>query len=211
MTAGGAADAERREDMDRQGLQERTDNELMELARLENREAFEVLVLRYYREAIGAAERMVHDEMQAQDIVQDCFADIYVQRCRYLSSFSFRTYLYALIRHKSIDYLRRAGKREILLDEDGEKRLEQRQGGEGSPEEQYLKKERTRRLAERIGQLPKIQREALYLYAAEDRSYREIAQMLQKSVPQIKIAIHRARKKLAETYGGEFRSREESE
>lgn len=196
--------------MDRHSLQEKTDNELMQLAGLDDREAFEELVLRYYREAIRAAEQIIHDEMQAQDIVQDCFADIYVQRCRYLPSFSFRTYLYALIRHKSVDYLRRAGKRELLLDEDGEKRLEEQQGVEETPEERYIKKERTRRLAERIGRLPKTQREALYLYAVEDRSYREIAQMLQKSVPQIKIAIHRARKKLAEKCDREYRTREGS-
>lgn len=183
--------------MERFGLQEKTDNELMELAGQDDREAFETLVLRYYRGAIRAADRMVHDAMQAEDIAQECFADIYVQRRRYRSSCSFGTYLYTLVKHKSIDWLRKAGRREILLEEERESWLEEQPGPDGSPEEAYLKRERVREMAEQIESLPQVQRRALYLYAVEDRSYREIAEMLGKSIPQIKIAIHRARKKLA--------------
>ena len=182
--------------VERCDLREKTDNELMELAGQDDREAFETLVLRYYREAIRAAERMVHDKMQAEDIAQDCFADIYVQRRRYKPSCSFRTYLYALVKHKSVDYLRKSGGREGLLEAEKLCWLEEQPGPEGSPEEEYLKRERVREAAEQIGSLPQVQRRALYLYAVEDRSYQEIAGILHKSIPQIKIAIHRARKKL---------------
>lgn len=178
------------------GLKEKTDNELMELAARDDREAFEVLVLRYYREAIRAAERMVHDKMQAEDIAQDCFADIYVQRRRYAPSCSFRTYLYTLVKHKSIDCLRKTGRREILLEEEKESWLEAQHSLEGLPEEEYFRGERMRKVAEQIEKLPEVQRKALYLYAVEDRSYQEIAGILGKNVPQIKIAIYRARKRL---------------
>ena len=63
------------------------------------------------------------------------------------------------------------------------------------PEEEYLKREQVRGVAAQMEQLPEVQQRALYLYAVEDKSYQEIALMLQKSVPQIKIAFHRARKK----------------
>lgn len=182
--------------MERYGFQEKTDHELMELAGKDNREAFEALVLRYYQEAIRAAERMVHDKMQAEDIVQDCFADLYVQRRRYRPSCSFRTYLYALVKHKAIDCLRKTGRGELLLEEEREPWLEEQQSREGSPEEEYLRREQMKKITEQIEKLPEVQRKALYLYAVEDKSYQEIAGMLQKSVSQIKIAIHRARKKL---------------
>ena len=182
--------------MEQYSLQEKTDNELMELAGRDDREAFEVLVLRYYKEAIRAAERMVHDKMQAEDIAQDCFADIYVQRHRYLPSCSFRTYLYTLVKHKSIDCLRKNSKREILLEEEKDLRLEEQQSRVGLPEEEYLRRERMRKVVKEIEKLPEVQRKALYLYAVEDKSYQEIARMLGKKAPQIKIAIHRARKRL---------------
>ena len=139
---------------------------------------------------------MVHNKMQAQDIAQECFADIYVQRSRYRPSCSFRTYLYALVKHKSMDWLRKAGKREILLGEEKESWLEEQRSREGQPEEEYFRRERVRELTKRLEEMPQVQRKALYLYAVEDKSYREIAGILQKNVPQIKIAIHRARKRL---------------
>ena len=41
---------------------------------------------------------------EAEDIVQDSFADIYVQREAYRDTFSFQAYLYAVIRHKASDH-----------------------------------------------------------------------------------------------------------
>lgn len=185
--------------MDKSKLQEKEDNELMRLAVLENKDAFEVLVLRYYREAIRYCLSLIREEAQAQDIVQDCFADIYVQRESYRDSFSFRTFLYTLIKHKSIDYLRKAGRRETVclqeLEETGKERVLQDTAGP-SPEETYIRKERYREIAEWIGELPEDQRTALCLYALEGRSYQEIAAAMKKSVPQVKISIYRARKKL---------------
>lgn len=185
--------------MDKSKLQEKEDNELMRLAALADKDAFEVLVLRYYREAVRYCQSLIREEAQAQDIVQDCFADIYVQRDSYRDSFSFRTFLYTLIKHKSIDYLRKAGRRERVCwdeqEETGKQRGLQDTGGP-SPEEVYIRKERHREIAEWIGELPKDQRTALCLYALEGRSYQEIAAAMRKSVPQVKIAIYRARKKL---------------
>lgn len=182
--------------MERCGLEELTDQELMALSIRDDRKAFEVLVLRYYQDVIRTAERMGLDKMQAQDIAQDCFADLYVQRGRYQPAFPFRTYLHGMVRHKSIDCLRKAGKEELLLEGEGEQWMEAQPGREQSPEEAYLKKECRLQLVAQIGQLPKTQRKALYLYAVEGRSYREIAYILQQTVPQVKIAIHRARKRL---------------
>ena len=139
--------------MERSSLQEKTDHELMELAAQDSREAFEALVLRHYREAIRAAECMVHDRMQAEDIAQECFADIYVQRRRYHPASSFPTYLHALVKHKSIDCLRKAGKREILLEGEKKSWLEEQPGRAGQPEEEYLRREQARKLTEQLEEL----------------------------------------------------------
>lgn len=185
--------------MDKSKLQEKEDNELMRLAALADKDAFEVLVLRYYREAVRYCQSLIREEAQARDIVQDCFADIYVQRGGYRDSFSFRTFLYTLIKHKSIDYLRKAGRRETVsldeLEETGKEKGLQATAVP-SPEEAYIRKERYHKIAEWIGELPKDQRTALCLYALEGRSYQEIAAAMKKSIPQVKIAIYRARKKL---------------
>ena len=74
--------------------------------------------------------------------------------------------------------------------------LEAVPGREPSPEEEFLRREETDRLAEWIMDLPENYREALYLFCVEGRSYQETALEMGRSVPQVKIWIYRARKKL---------------
>lgn len=176
-------------------LQDKSDNELMLLAVEDDKAAFEVLVLRHYQEAISYCAGRLSDHEQAQDIVQDCFADIYAARRRYRTDFSFRTYLYAVLKHKLLDYLRKRHRTETTMLEDIP---EPEDSSAKLPEESFLRKELREELAEWIQLLPLEQKRALLLYAVEGMSYREIALTMHKSVPQIKIAIHRARKKLQE-------------
>lgn len=179
-------------------MQEKTDNELMGMAAGGDKEAFEALVLRYYGEALRYLRSRMQNQETAQDIAQDCFADIWAARERYRMDFSFRTYFYAVMKHKLIDYRKRTGKEsggaqmseieEILL--------------EDSPEAACLRKERKNEMEGWIAALPPQQKRALLLYAAEGMSYREIAKVMQKNVLQVKSAIHRARTTLKKRRDG---------
>lgn len=177
---------------------EKTDNELMELAAGDDRDAFAALVLRYYRESLRWLTSRLQDSETAQDIAQDCFADIWAARRRYRMDFSFRTYLYAVMKNKVTDHRRRAGREMVEPEADEKEKILP----EGSPEEAFLKKEWKNEMAEWIIALPPEQKRALLLYAAEGMSYQEIADKMQKSVLQVKSAIHRARKTLRKRRDG---------
>ena len=170
-------------------LWDKTDNDLMRLAAEDDRDAFAALVLRYYKEALCFLSGRLQDPEAAQDIAQDCFADIWASRRRYRYDFSFRTYLYAVLKHKLIDYRRKTGK-EIAVSE-----IMEMDGSvsEDSPEAVFLKKEQKNEMAEWIAALPPEQKKALLLYVTEGMSYQEIADAMQKNVRQIKSTIHRAR------------------
>lgn len=127
-----------------------TDNELMRCTAAGQKTAYEVLILRHRKAAEGYCLSLIRDEREAEDIVQDSFADIYVQREAYRDTFSFQAYLYAVIRHKASDHLRRAGRSETL----DETVLEAVPGREPSPEEEFFRREETDRLAEWIMDLP---------------------------------------------------------
>lgn len=81
-----------------------TDNELMRCTAAGQKTAYEVLILRHRKAAEGCCLSLIRDEREAEDIVQDSFADIYVQREAYRDTFSFQAYLYAVIRHKASDH-----------------------------------------------------------------------------------------------------------
>ena len=64
-----------------------------------------------------------------------------------------------------------------------------------TPEQIYLSPERDLQIRQLLLALKKEYRDVLYLYAVEDLSYQEIAARLNKTLPQVKILIYRARKK----------------
>ena len=180
------------------------DNELMLLVRDGNKEAYEILMKKYMVQAQTFAYRYVHDSYTAEDIVQESFADIYVQRFRFDPKYPFSTYLFAIIRNKSLNHLKK--NKELSMSSLGEETeislLEQKLVNSVTPETAYFDKADLRELMSAIQNLREDERTILYLYAAEEYSYREIAEKLCITVMQVKIKLFRARKKLREGKAG---------
>jgi RNA polymerase sigma factor (sigma-70 family) len=162
------------------------DNSMMELVQSGDKEAFETLVLKHRISAIRFAQRYIRDEFIAEDIVQDSFTIIYVKRMDYKTKYSFKTFLYTIIRNKCIDYLR---KNKNLSIDDVEIMT-------SSAEEVVMHREERKEIIEMVSTLKKEYQRAIYLYQYECMSYKEIAMIMNKTVPQVKITIFRARKKI---------------
>ena len=174
------------------------DNKLMQEIRNGNKQAFELLMRRYRTPAIFFANKYVHDLDAAEDIVQESFADIYIQRYEFDQQYRFSTYFYTIVKHRSLNY--RKKHRELLLssmDEDTEISIEEKHFvNPVTPESEYFKQVRYAGLLEALDSLKEEERMILYLYAVAQQSYKEIAEKMQKSVAQVKISIFRARKKI---------------
>ncbi|MFC5604561.1 sigma-70 family RNA polymerase sigma factor [Sporosarcina koreensis] len=67
----------------------------------------------------------------------------------------------------------------------------------GIPEESLLTQERNQQLEELLKYLPEQYRSIIYLREYEEFSYKEISDTLQLTTDQVKITLHRARKRLA--------------
>ena len=166
------------------------DNTLMQHVKEGDQHAFETLVLRHREGALQKAVSLVKDAHLAEDVVQECFADLYLHRSAYRPDFSFSTFLGALVRHKSIDMLRRRKRQPVPSDE-----LPEAPGGE-TPESLCIRREIYTNLYRALYDLPEEQRKMLLLFAVHGMDYREIAKSLNKSIPQVKTGLHRIRKKL---------------
>jgi RNA polymerase sigma-70 factor (ECF subfamily) len=164
------------------------DKELMKRFCEGDKEAFEELIIKYRIQAEAFSKRYVHDSYIVEDIVQESFAYIYVYRDKYNSKYSFKTYLFTIIRNKSIDYIRKTSR--ISLYE------EFNISDVHNPEEVYLKKEQSIHLKDSINKLKDDYKTAIYLIDFEEFSYKETAKIMGKSCAQIKILIFRARRKL---------------
>ena len=167
-------------------------------------EGFENLVLTYKNNLIFFIAKYVKDLYLAEDLAQDTFVEIYVHKERYKTQSSFKTYLFTIGRNKAIDYIRKYGK-EIssnLINEEGfaidmyssYHTMSILEGNDLITE--LIKKDDANLIHSAIGKLKEEYRVVIHLIDFEQLSYKEAAKIMKKTVPQIKILIHRARKAL---------------
>jgi RNA polymerase sigma-70 factor (ECF subfamily) len=105
---------------------------------------------------------------------------------------SLRTYIYAAARNQAVKRYQSFG-RETTIEELGEEPASaERQG----PIAQVLDDELAREVAEAIGSLPPLQREALVLFEYDDLSLAEIAAVVGTDPGTVKGRLFRAREKL---------------
>lgn len=107
-----------------------------------------------------------------------------------------RAWLYKVARHLYIDWYRRQ-KTESKALADYEKRMAA-VSVIGLPEQELARKEQWLRIERILLQLPEHYRSVVYLREVDGFSYAELAEMLELSAEQVKVNLHRGRKKFRE-------------
>lgn len=165
------------------------DNELMaRLARGEE-EALAELIHRHRGAAQRQAEAMLQDAALAEDVVMEAFARVYLLRHRYRADFAFTTYLAVLVRRLCLDQWRKRRRGPVPLAEVPE-------GAAASAEAEYLRREGRLRLWQTLGELPEKDQALLTGFALDGLSYQALAKREGLTVGQVRIRLHRIRKKL---------------
>lgn len=168
-----------------------TDHELMARLAQGEAEALEELMRRHRPAAVEEARRLLGDDALAEDMAQEAFARVYLARERYRATYAFRTWLMTLVRNLCVDQLRRRRQGPVPLEA-----LPERPSP--SAESEYLALERRMRLWNRLSALTPTEAGLLTGYALEGLSYRALAERYGLSVAQVKIRLHRLRKRLRE-------------
>ncbi len=150
--------------------------------------AFDSIVLNYKNGLIAFISRYVRDIELAEDISQEVFVDFYLKKEKYNPKFSLKTYLYTIGKYKAINYLKKL-KHEMDIEE-----LEIE--SEKNVEDEVILYEQNLELIQKIKRLRKNYEIAIYLADIEGFSYQEISKITNKTLAQVKINIHRARKAL---------------
>lgn len=167
-----------------------TDSQLMARLCEGDDSALELLIQRHRTAAEQYARSLLQDAGEAEEAVMDAFARVYLLRERYQPAFAFQTWLRVLVRSRCLDQLRRRARQPIPLD------APVPQGLAASPEALALQKEDRLRLWKLLDELSDVDQRLLLGYALEGRSYRELAEALHLSLPQVRVRLHRIRKRL---------------
>ena len=166
------------------------DDELMARVAGGSESALELLITRHRDRLVRMSARLTRDRGHAEDVVQETFVRLVDHAGGYEGRGQFVSWLYTIARRLSLNVIRAQQRRpEVALEAANDR------PSHASPEKALELKEVRRALAN----LPERQRKALWLKAAEGRSYREIARMLDCTESDVANAVFRGRETLART------------
>lgn len=151
--------------------------------------SFDLIINKYMEKIIYFIYRFVKSMDIAEDLAQDVFVYILVNKEKYDFRYSLKAYLYTIAKSKSLNYIKRENKITYLQDNEyifNEKEIE----------DIIFNKEQSQKLKIAIDNLPEPQNQLIYLVDIEELSYKEICTILDMSLSQVKTLIHRGRKKL---------------
>lgn len=180
---------------------ERTDRELVILARQGDREAFGCLIERYQALARRITLRMILAEEAAQDLVQEAMLQAYLSLKDLRNEDSFRSWLYGIVLNVSKSYLREEKRRSRFseaLHDDQPEGLWNSSSATQDPQQIAMERELHSLVLSAIEELPAASREAARLHYYESLTLHEIAAISGAAPGAIKVRLHRARKYLRE-------------
>jgi RNA polymerase sigma-70 factor (ECF subfamily) len=188
----------------RADLAQKTDQEIVALARAGEEVAYRELIRRYERPLFSLLFRMVRDRELAEDLAQETFVKALNAIESYRPEFKFSSWIFKIANNAAIDHLRR---RELdTLSLEGSPQAEtpeaieatalQIGGRQESPLAEVEARELGGQIEAAIAQLRPEYRSCILLRHVEGRAYEEIAEILNLPLGTVKTYIHRARNEL---------------
>lgn len=176
------------------------DRDAIERAQQGDSYGFRVLVNRYGRSVFGVAFRMVGNEQDAEDVVQETFLRAFKQLHRYDGRASFRPWLYRIATNLSLDLIRsRKVRKEQSVsgtDDEGESPISRLAAEEPSPERLTRSAEIAGSVQSALELLTDMERSAFVLRHYEDYDIDQIADVLGVRPNAAKQSVYRAVEKL---------------
>jgi len=151
--------------------------------------AFEQLIRRHQSPAWSLAYRFIGDPVEAEDIVQKAFMNIYEAASRYRPTAKFRTYLFLIVANLCRNH--RSKRREQPTDN-----LPQITDPSASADQLVLENERSAAIRRVLEALPANQRLVVLLRYFEELRYEEIAEVMWTSEKAVDSLLQRARRSL---------------
>lgn len=172
-------------------------------AMLGSRQAFGILVERYSGLVYHLLFRIVGGAAGREETVRDLCQDVFLKAFTSLRSLrdpeKFPSWLATVARRRAIDHLRRRGPAEVSLDEG---RFDVPDSSVPEPSRRSLLDHRRELLEEAIGMLGERDRSLITLAYFDELRPREVAGILNIPEGNLRVYLHRARRRLRELLRG---------
>ncbi len=172
---------------------EPTDFELAQRSAAGDTDAFEQIYRRHFRRVYALSLRMLSDPVQAEDMTQEVFVQLFNKIGSFRGESAFTTWLHRMTVNLILMYFRKASTRSELLTDEGETPVQIVHGTE-KPDRMPVVDRIALETA--ISELPPGYRSVFVLHDVEGYEHDEIAKMLNIAAGTSKSQLHKARLKL---------------
>ena len=177
------------------------DEDLMQLVRRGDAEAFEVVYERHATVAFSLAHRMTQSRNAAEDVVQEAVLSLWRSGARYdRARGSVRTWILGIVHNRAIDALRRSmvHDRRRASDEG----LEERFAAAERTDVEVARRDEAREIRDALATLPDDQSRVIELAYFGGYSHSEIASMLDTPIGTVKGRMRLGLQKMRGELGG---------
>jgi len=179
------------------------DRQLVTRAQQGDKQAFNLLVVKYQRKLARLLSRFIRDPAEVEDVTQEAFIKAYRALPAFRGDSAFYTWLYRIGINTAKNYLMAMGRRAPTSTEVEAEEAEGFEEGEqlrdiNTPESVLLSKEIAQTVNSTIEKLPEELRKAIQMREIEGMSYEDIAQAMDCPIGTVRSRIFRAREAIAE-------------
>ena len=188
-----------------QKVEAENDQLLVDRARLGDRHAFDLLVLKYQSRLLSLVNRLVSKQSDALDVLQDTFVKAYRSLHTFRGESAFYTWLYRIAVNTAKNHLASKLKesKDVSVDDEATGELSVLQDF-SAPDEEAGAEELQRAILHAIEQLPDDLKQALTLRELEGMSYDEIALAMNCPIGTVRSRIFRARDHVVQEISQQF-------
>jgi RNA polymerase sigma-70 factor, ECF subfamily len=179
------------------------DQLLVDRAQHGDKKAFELLVVKYQRKLMRLISRLIRDQAEAEDVVQEAFIKAYRALPQFRGDSAFYTWLYRIGINTAKNYLVTQGRRAPTSTEADVEEAETFDDGDqlrdiNTPESMLATKQIAETVNLAMEVLPDELRMAITLREIEGLSYEDIAEAMHCPIGTVRSRIFRAREAIAE-------------
>ena len=161
--------------------------------------AYEELFKQTFSRMLGYCRLFIHDQAQANDLVQECFVKLWEKRATIKSSQSVESLLFVMLRNRCLNYLRdqklHITDKNICLTEENELQHLYQLDFTGK-EEKSLEEKLVETIRESVENLPEKRKLVFIKAKIEGKKNREVADELGISVKAVEKHLHQAKEQI---------------
>jgi len=167
-------------------LSKLSDEEVAEITRTKNKESYAEIIKRYQGKLMRYAKYLMSDDERAADVVQGAFIKAYINLNSFDSRRKFSSWIYRIVHNEAMNLINKYKKEQPLFENiDFDSGI--------NIEEEYTQNEVRKMVRNCLKEMSLLYREPLSLHYLEEKSYKEISDILRIPIGTVGTRINRAK------------------